>query len=130
MTRRDLLAGRLLRSSVNVHTGQSARKTKVSHAAAPPAAREPNAMAARSAANQPRPIAAPMATLLTVSLATAARIADTACARLRLSGVRRNIETVTASTSASPTTIAPETATGAQNVSDTARLGTYIAQRN
>src|SRR5262245_60708790 len=50
MTRQDLLAGRLLRSSVNVNTGQSARKTKVTHAAAPPAVREPNAMAARSAA--------------------------------------------------------------------------------
>ena len=31
----------------------------------------PDAMAAMSVANQPRPIAAPMATLLTVSLATA-----------------------------------------------------------
>src|SRR6266480_2794327 len=46
------------------------RQGKVSHWAAPPTAREPNAMAARSAANQPRPIAAPLATSLTVSLAT------------------------------------------------------------
>src|SRR2546430_17725246 len=46
------------------------RQGKVSHAAAPPTAREPNAMAARSAANRPRPIAAPLATLLTVLLAT------------------------------------------------------------
>src|SRR5262245_63512400 len=72
-----------------------ARKAKVNHAAAPPTARQPDARTARSAANQPRPMAAPMAILLTVSLSTAARMASTACARLRVSGVRR---TVTAST--------------------------------
>src|SRR5262245_62854733 len=69
-----------------------ARKANVNQAAAPPIARQPDARTARSAANQPRPMAAPMAILLTVSLATAARMAMTACARLKVSGVRRTID--------------------------------------
>src|SRR5262249_30083336 len=72
-----------------------ARTAKVNLVAAPPMARQPDARTARSAANQPRPMPAPMAILLTVSLATAARMASTACVRLRVSGVRRSIETVT-----------------------------------
>src|SRR5437870_5421675 len=74
-------------------------------------------------------MAAPMAILLTVSLATAARMASTACVRLRVSGVRRTMETVTASTSTSPTTIAPATAPVAPNASPTARPSTMITAR-
>src|SRR2546428_5208560 len=68
-----------------------ARKANVNHAAAPPTARHPDARTARSAANQPRPMAAPMAILLSVSLATAARMASTAC--VRPSSLRKNLET-------------------------------------
>src|SRR5262249_1772222 len=106
-----------------------ATKANANQAAAPPIARQPNARTARSAANQPRPMAAPMAILLTVSLATAARMAMTACARLKVSGVRRSIETLTASTSTSPTTTAPATAPVAPNASPSARPSTMITPR-
>src|SRR5262249_44620104 len=124
--RRFRLCGAAGQMSTAVH---GARKANVNQPVAPRRDRHPDAGTARSAANRPRPMAAPMAILLTVSLATAARMAMTACARLKVSGVRRSIETLTASTSTSPTTIAPATAPVAPNASPSARPSTMITPR-
>jgi hypothetical protein len=58
-------------------------------------------------AKRPRPKPAPMTSLLKVLLATAARIAKVPSRRLRGCGTSRVIDTVTASTSNSPSAAAP-----------------------
>ena len=67
---------------VNANSGpaydHTATSQKVSHSAAPPAAKQASASPAISSANAPRPMAAPMAILLSVLVATAARIASAA----------------------------------------------------
>ena len=104
-----------------IRFGAARTSTRARHR---PARKHPSAIAASSSAKRRPPSDAPIATLLTVSVAAAAMMARAA---LRLSsgcGASRAIETVIASTSNNPAMAAPAMAPDAPKISTSARPAT------